>query len=114
MGKSENDTTKELWICKSGHQYCPAAKTCAVTFNGKTFGCSFILIVPDNFGPSSSLIPSESSLGTGFDCGVRRRIEELQKLIDEGALPPDFSFEEVKQDAASFKATTEKERITRR
>ena len=113
MGRNENNTAKELWICKSGHQFCPVVKTCQVTFNNKTFSRRFLLVVPDNFGPRSSLNPSETSLGIGFDRGVRKRIEDLQRTIDDGNLPPDFLFEEIKQDVASTKPTTAKERLRR-
>ena len=111
MGKSENDPAKELWICRSGHQFCPVVKTCQVTFNNKTFSRSFLLVVPDNFGPRSSLNPSKTSLGIGFDRGVRKRIKESQRTIDDGNLSPDFLFEEIKQEVASKKPTTSKKKI---
>ena len=84
---------------------------CDVKFNEKTENRAFRLTVPEDYGPESSLDPSTSSLGLGNDRDVCRHVADLQNTIVEGEVPPDFCFEEAKNELASINPTTVREKI---
>ena len=91
-------------------QECPpiflVVERCDVKFNGKTEDRAFRLIVPEDYGPESSLGPSSSSLGLGNDRDVRRRVADFQNTIVEGEVTPGFCFEEAKNELASINPKT--------
>lgn len=107
----DSDDEGDYRVCER-HQFDEVVKRIQVKYKDeKPFSEPFLLTVPNGGGPNSSLLPSTSSKGTGTDRQVVRIMAEMVDAAEASQVPPGFSVQHLKDELASAKPTSTKEKL---